>query len=538
MIAPTELTQNYERLNTPYDPNQPIETLFQQIQDARAFAVASKQPYGAAMIVNVAYTLVFNTGLFPDACRAWQSRAIAGKTWAQFKLDFATAHREFHLTNQTAQQSGFHSANMMIERGREETMQDTADAITQLATSTASDRGTVAALTTTNAKLAMQLKAAQAQIAQLKDDIAALKHKIKPAWQGQRPIKMTNNDSYCRLHGYQVAKSHTSATCNMKKSGHKDAVNKTNPMGVFQWDKKWCGEAAKVIDDKLNHFALSLDCTPSFTEVAANDTAILDSGCTSNFLSATAPCSNKQEAHFLLSVNMPNGTTIQSSHTCDLLLADLPPQARKAHILPGRVHNSLISVGQLCDNGCSVTFTQEQVTVSKNKKCVMYGSLDPRSRLWRVNLKQRFETKQVQCNHAYDNSYQKDLINNLHAACFSPVKSTWIIAIKNWHFTSWPGLTEHAVEKHLSKSTSTTKGHLNQQRQHARTTKIKDPKVIITEPDLDQGIKTQYVYAATIDAGKIYTDQTGRFPVVSSEGYKYIMILYDYDSNAILEQPI
>jgi hypothetical protein len=40
MIAPTELTQNYERLNTPYDPNQPIETLFQQIQDARALAVA------------------------------------------------------------------------------------------------------------------------------------------------------------------------------------------------------------------------------------------------------------------------------------------------------------------------------------------------------------------------------------------------------------------------------------------------------------------------------------------------------------------
>jgi hypothetical protein len=42
MIAPTELTQNYERLNTPYDPNQPIETLFQQIQDARAFAVAGR----------------------------------------------------------------------------------------------------------------------------------------------------------------------------------------------------------------------------------------------------------------------------------------------------------------------------------------------------------------------------------------------------------------------------------------------------------------------------------------------------------------
>jgi hypothetical protein len=95
MIAPTELTQSYGRLNAPYDPNQPIETLFQKIQDARAFAVAGGQSYGAAVIVNIAYTLIFNTGLFPDACRAWQSRAIARKTWAQFKIDFATAHREF-----------------------------------------------------------------------------------------------------------------------------------------------------------------------------------------------------------------------------------------------------------------------------------------------------------------------------------------------------------------------------------------------------------------------------------------------------------
>jgi hypothetical protein len=55
---------------------------------------------------------------------------------------------------------------------------------------------------------------------------------------------------------------------------------------------------------------------------------------------------------------------------------------------------------------------------------------------------------------------------------------------------------------------------------------------------LDHGIKTQYVYAATIDAGQIYTDQKGRFPVVSSKGNTYSMILYDYDSNAIMGQPI
>jgi hypothetical protein len=238
MIAPTELTHNYERLNTPYDPNQPIEMLFQQLQDARAFAVAGGQPYSATMSVNVAYTLVFNTGMFPDACRAWQSREIAAKTWAQFEIDFATAHREFRLTNQTAHQSGFHSANMMIEQGRDDSMQETTEVIVQLAMATASDRGTVATLTTTNAKLANQLEAAHALIPQLKSEIATIKNKIKPVWQGQRPARTTNNDIYCWYHGYQVAKSHTSATCNVIKNGHQEAATKIDTMGGVQWGKE------------------------------------------------------------------------------------------------------------------------------------------------------------------------------------------------------------------------------------------------------------------------------------------------------------
>jgi hypothetical protein len=94
------------------------------------------------------------------------------------------------------------------------------------------------------------------------------------------------------------------------------------------------------------------------------------------------------------------------------------------------------------------------------------------------------------------------------------------------------------VEKHLSKSTATTKGHLHQQRQNTRTTQIKTNNTSSQESDIDHGIKTQFVYATTIDAGQTYTDQTGRFPVVSSKGNKYIMILYDYDSTAILSQPI
>jgi hypothetical protein len=67
-------------------------------------------------------------------------------------------------------------------------------------------------------------------------------------------------------------------------------------------------------------------------------------------------------------------------------------------------------------------------------------------------------------------------------------------------------LNEHNVENYLSKSTSIAKGHLNQQRQNARTTKIKDAQLFDSETNQDHGIKTQFVYDATVDAGQIYTD--------------------------------
>ena len=39
-------------------------------------------------------------------------------------------------------------------------------------------------------------------------------------------------------------------------------------------------------------------------------------------------------------------------------------------------------------------------------------------------------------------------------------------------------------------------------------------------------------------SGKIYTDQTGMFPVTSSKGNKYILLSYHYDSNTIHAEPL
>ena len=42
---------------------------------------------------------------------------------------------------------------------------------------------------------------------------------------------------------------------------------------------------------------------------------------------------------------------------------DLPSEARKAHIVPGLVHTSLIFIEMLCGAGCNVTYETNTVNV-------------------------------------------------------------------------------------------------------------------------------------------------------------------------------
>ena len=43
---------------------------------------------------------------------------------------------------------------------------------------------------------------------------------------------------------------------------------------------------------------------------------------------------------------------------------------------------------------------------------------------------------------------------------------------------------------------------------------------------------------ANPDTGKVYTYLTGRFPVTSDRGIQYILVLYAYDTNETLVEPI
>ena len=67
-----------------------------------------------------------------------------------------------------------------------------------------------------------------------------------------------------------------------------------------------------------------------------------------------------------------------------------------------------------------------------------------------------------------------DLAKFLHDCCDDPVVSTFITAIKNNQFITWPGLTANLILNHLPPSRETTKGNLHHELQHLQSMKKTD----------------------------------------------------------------
>jgi hypothetical protein len=217
-----------------------------------------------------------------------------------------------------------------------------------------------------------------------------------------------------------------------------------------------------------------------------------------------------------LTVRLPNGATMESSHTAELYIPELNAAASKAHVFPGMANHSLISVGQLCDEGYIVTFKQASVTICDSEKSeILSGPRDLNTGLWRINLKQtNNHTPEPIENNVYELRNTGALVHYLHKAIFSPTKSAMLQAVKDGHPITWPGLTEDAIDKHLKLTPATAMGHMNQRRQNIRSTS-KAPIEKQTTPDADLGTNIHLVYAVVVDQGQLYTDLTGKFPVRS-----------------------
>jgi hypothetical protein len=133
----------------------------------------------------------------------------------------------------------------------------------------------------------------------------------------------------------------------------------------------------------------------------------------------------------------------------------------------------------------------------------------------------------------------------MHAVCGYPVKSTWLRAIKAGNFVGWPMLTERNVSKYCPDMDETLKGHMKQTRKNVRSTKARQrPLEVVEHPDMKEK-KERDVYISVYKASNMYevrettfSDQTGKFPIRSRSGNKYMMIMVEIDSSAILVEPM
>jgi hypothetical protein len=151
-ITAVDLEHNWVNMRKSWDPQQPVETLFKQIQDCVDYTEAGGITISEAQKLQTAYAKIFATGIFHSACLCWNDRLPAEQTWNDFKTHFATIyhqHKQMQIHGKTADASRY--ANAAVAQPADYDLAGAAiDAFANLTTATAVDCGIVSTLTETN----------------------------------------------------------------------------------------------------------------------------------------------------------------------------------------------------------------------------------------------------------------------------------------------------------------------------------------------------------------------------------------------------
>ena len=84
-----------------YDPAQPIDIIFNSINDLVEYARAVEAELSQSQRVNLALVILHRQQIYKDNIRAWKRTDPAYKTWDNFNYDFQEAHRELRETYRT-----------------------------------------------------------------------------------------------------------------------------------------------------------------------------------------------------------------------------------------------------------------------------------------------------------------------------------------------------------------------------------------------------------------------------------------------------
>jgi hypothetical protein len=319
--------------------------------------------------------------------------------------------------------------------------------------------------------------------------------------------------------------------------------------------------------------------------------SIADTGATSIFVMAGTPMNNIRTAADPLTINLPHGGIVTSTHLCDIVIPGLPT-VLTGHIVPGLAMASLLGIRILCKAGCVVTFTDETCEVRFNKKLFLQGTKDPSTDLWtlpitpaaihtqRSHLKlgkdcidQKNPTPAAVAAFTHSMRTRANAVKYAHQSLSNPKLSTLLKALKQGFLEGCPNMTIPLVNKYLNASPATTKGHIKCPKKGIRSTMpsiqkdtmavplpcpilplfdkpppyngpaygARNPTIIEDDQsDIDHSIANIFCFGAFADkvSGVVYNDLTGNFPFMSLDSSVCFFILYHYETNVILATPI
>ena len=130
-----------------------------------------------------------------------------------------------------------------------------------------------------------------------------------------------------------------------------------------------------------SNYSLSSTSSPptsSFLTTKANTHAIADTGATKHYIRVDAPTFNVTKATNPITVRLPDHSTMSNTHEAFIRIPKLPRSARRAYLFP-TMQESLLSIGQLCDDGCTAVFDRKRVVISYQNEihpwapCRMHG---------------------------------------------------------------------------------------------------------------------------------------------------------------------
>jgi hypothetical protein len=184
---------------------------------------------------------------------------------------------------------------------------------------------------------------------------------------------------------------------------------------------------------------------------------------------------------------MPNGQ-VEEANNMDKLQHNVRHPAKDVRIVPGIKRDSLLSIPKFVEANYIAIFDKDEVNIYDANKtsivishgAILQGWQCKQTNLWHVPLIKNIKnnnTDTVLCDqspteflpdrpppsNAIHNVYklktQPELVQYYHAAAGFPTKPSWLKAIKNKQYASWPGLTWQPANKHYPKSKETLKGH-------------------------------------------------------------------------------